>query len=93
MATRKLFSKSVPRIELDHRARDARNMLVRMHRLLVPREWVSGFWLGPLGRLLGSRAGGNRQTDGRGSGSQNDPRLGCYLGSDWGWSGNRGAFC
>jgi hypothetical protein len=82
MARRKLL-KSVPRAELDHRARDARNRLVQMELLLVPRGAVAGYWLGPLVRLLGSRAGGNRRSDSQGRGSQTDPRLGCSLGSEW----------
>jgi len=70
--------KSVPRVELDQRARDARVRLVQIERLIVPRASVAGFWLSPLGRLLGSRAGGNRRGGGQGSGSQGDPRLGCF---------------
>jgi hypothetical protein len=31
-----LWSKSVPRVELDHRAREARDRLVRIEWLLVP---------------------------------------------------------
>ena len=37
MARIKPCSNSVPRVELDHRARDARLRLVRIERLLVPR--------------------------------------------------------
>ena len=57
--------KKVPRVELDQRARDARVRLVQIERLIVPRASVAGFWLSPLGRLLGSRAGGNRRGGGR----------------------------
>ena len=37
MARVNLRNNSVPRVELDHRARDARLRLVRVERLLVPR--------------------------------------------------------
>ena len=37
MARIKPCSNSVPRVELDHRARDARLRLVRIEQLLVPR--------------------------------------------------------
>jgi len=78
MARRKPLHNSVPRVELDHRARDARNRLVQMERLLVPRVVASGSWLSPLVRLVGSRSGGSRQSDARERGSQTDPRLGGY---------------
>ena len=55
------WSKSAPRVELDHRARDARVRLVQTERLLVPRGPVASFWLSPFVRLLGSRAGGKRR--------------------------------
>jgi hypothetical protein len=86
MARPKLLSNSVPRVELDHRARDARNRLVQIERLLVPRASVAGFWLSPLVRLLGSRTGGSRRRDDRGSGSQGDPRLGCMSQIDSVWA-------
>ena len=77
MARRKLWSNSVSRVELDHRARDARIRLFRIERLFLPRAAVAGFWLSPLSRLLGSRAGGKGRRGGRGSGSRSDSRLGC----------------
>jgi hypothetical protein len=77
MSRPNLWSKSVPRVELDHRARDARVRLVWVERLLVPRAPVASFWLSPFVRLLGSRTGGNRRNGGRGGGSQGNPRLGC----------------
>ena len=76
MARRKLWSNSVPRVELDHRARDARIRLFRIERLFLPRAPMAGFWLRPLIRLLGSRAGGNGRRSGQGGGSQNDSRPG-----------------
>ena len=93
MARRKLWSNSVSRVELDHRARDARVRLVRIERLLVPRAPVAGFWLSPLIRLLGSRAGGNGRRGGRGSGSQSDSRLGCMRAIDAAWFNECGAAC
>jgi hypothetical protein len=77
MARPNLWSKSVPRVELDQRARDARVRFVWVERLLLPRVPVASFWLTPFVRLLGSRTGGNRRNGGRGGGSQSNPRLGC----------------
>jgi hypothetical protein len=93
MARRKLWSNSVPRVELDHRARDARVRLVRIERLFVPCAAVAGFWRSPLTRLLGSRAGGNGRRGGRGSRSQSDSRLGCMRETDAAWFGGCGAVC
>jgi hypothetical protein len=78
MARRQLL-KSLPRVELDHRARDARDRLVHMERLLVPRAAVMGSWLSPFIRLLGSRAGSSRGSNARERGSEIDPRLGCSV--------------
>src|SRR5260370_2016183 len=75
MARRKLWSNSVSRVELDQRARDARIRLFRIERLFLPRASVAGFWLSPLIRLLGSRAGGNRRRGGRRSAAHDDYRL------------------
>jgi hypothetical protein len=91
MARRKLWSNSVSRVELDHRARDARVRLIRIERLFLPP--VAGFWLSPLIRLLGSRAGGNGRRGGRGSGSQSDSRLGCICEIDAAWFNECGAAC
>ncbi|MBV8774264.1 MAG: hypothetical protein JO166_18300 [Deltaproteobacteria bacterium] len=87
MAKGKRFVKSVPRAELDHRARDARNRVAQMERLLVPRAIMLGSWLSPFIRLLGSRAGGRGRSHARERGSQTDPRLGfiqtAVLLGDW----------
>jgi hypothetical protein len=40
-----LWNKSVPRVELDQRARDARLRLERIERLLVLRAAVTNSWL------------------------------------------------
>lgn len=40
-----LWNKSMPRVELDQRARDARLRLERIERLLVPRAAVTEPWL------------------------------------------------
>ena len=93
MARINLWNKSVPRVELDHRARDTRLQLVRVERLVVPRASMAGSWLSPFVRLLGSRTGGNRRSSGRGSGSQSDPRLGCMPEIEWDWFEERGEFC
>ena len=86
MARINVWKKSVPRVELDQRARDARVRLVQIERLIVPRASVAGFWLSPLGRLLGFRAGGNRRGGGQGRGPQSDPRLGCFPESGCLWT-------
>jgi hypothetical protein len=41
-----LWNKSVPRVELDQRAHDARLRLGRIERLLVPRAAVTASWPG-----------------------------------------------
>jgi hypothetical protein len=93
MARGKLSPKSVPRVELDLRARDARNRAAQMERLLVPRAMMLGSWLSPFVRLLGSRAGGSSRSNARERGSKTDPRLGYSLCSDWVWSGSRCSLC
>ena len=93
MARRELLRKSVPRVELDLRARDARNRVTQMERLLVPRAMILGSWLSPLVRLLGTRTGGSRRGGARERGSQTDPRLGCSPESGWDLSKNCCASC
>lgn len=39
------WNRSVPRVELDHRAREARLRLERLERLLVQRAAATGSWL------------------------------------------------
>ena len=39
-----LWNKTMPRVELDQRARDARLRLERMERMLVPRAAVAASW-------------------------------------------------
>jgi hypothetical protein len=92
MARPNLLSNSVPRAELDHRARDARLRLVRIERLLVPRTAMPDLRLSPLIRFLGARAGGNGRRGGRASGSQRDSRLGCMRETGSAWFGGCGAF-
>jgi hypothetical protein len=93
MARTNFWNKSVPRVELDDRARDARLRLTRIEQLLVPRGSVAGFWLSPFVRLLGSRTGGTRRNGGRGSGSQGNPRLGCMPETDLVWCEECSEFC
>ena len=69
MARPNLCSKNVPRVELDHRARDARIRLVRIERQLLPRIAARGLWLGPLARLLGLRVDGDGRRGDRTTGS------------------------
>jgi hypothetical protein len=79
------WSKSAPRVELDHRVRDARVRLVQTERLLVPRGPVASFWLSPFVRLLGSRAGGKRRNGSGRDGSQSNPRLDCMSDIETRW--------
>jgi hypothetical protein len=79
MARPDFWSKSVPKVELDQRARDARVQLVQIERLLVPPGPVPRFRLAPFVRLLGSRAGGKRRNGSRGDGSQKQPAPRLYV--------------
>ena len=45
MPKENLWNRSVPRVELDHRAREARLRLERLERLLAPRTAATGAWL------------------------------------------------
>ena len=45
MLRNNLWNKSVPRVELDQRARDARLRLEQLERLLMPRAAVARSWL------------------------------------------------
>src|SRR6266852_7529384 len=76
MARRKLSSNSVSRVELDHRARDARIRLFRIERLFLPRA-AAGSWLGSVVRLLGFRAYGNGRQGNRTRGSLSNRQRGC----------------
>ena len=78
MARPNLCSNSVPRVELDHRARDARLRLVRIERLLVPRTAGKGF---RLLRLFGWRLY-REPRSGRTQGSMSRPRGGSIPGID-----------
>ena len=86
MARQTQFSRSLPRAELEHRAREARSRLIEIERLLVPRASPRAFSLSPLVRLLGSRAGGDRRNDNRQPGPWVDdrpmPQLFARLGVD-----------
>jgi hypothetical protein len=93
MARPNLWSNSVPRVELDHRARDARARLVRIERLFVPCAAVAGFWLRRLVRLLGFRIFGNGGRGDRTAGSLSNPRSGCMPETDSVWIEGCGAFC
>jgi hypothetical protein len=72
-----LWNKSVSRVELDQRARDARLRLERIERLLVLRAAVSDTWLGRVLWLFSFRSSGEgsrtRQT--RGTLSNQRPHL------------------
>jgi hypothetical protein len=82
MARRKPWSNNVSRVELDHRARDARVRLVRLERLLVQRTAAAGSWLSPVVRLLGFRVYGNGRKEDQITGSLSKPRGGSMLETD-----------
>lgn len=48
--------RSVPRVEVDHRAREARLRLERLEQLLVPRAAATGAWLRRALSLFGARS-------------------------------------
>jgi hypothetical protein len=48
-----LCNKSVPRVEIDWRAREARLRLEQIERLLMPRAAVTDAWVGRVFCLLG----------------------------------------
>jgi len=83
MARPNLCSNSVPRVELDHRARDARLRLVRIERLLVPRAAGNRF---RLLRLFAWRVYREPRSD-RTQGSMSRPRGGFYPGNRLGMRG------
>jgi hypothetical protein len=56
MPNENLWNRSLPRVELDHRAREARLRLERLERLLVPRAAATGAWLRRALCLFGARS-------------------------------------
>ncbi len=59
-----VWNKSVPRVELDQRARDARLQLERMEKLLVPRVVVTAPWFRRVLCILGfGELGAGSRTD------------------------------
>ena len=76
MARPNLWNKNRPRVELDHRARDARLKLVRIERLLVPCVAVPRGLLNPLLRLAGLRLYGNGRRGDRTAESLSDGQKG-----------------
>jgi hypothetical protein len=94
MARPNLWSRSVPRVELDHRARDARVRLVRIERLFLPRAAAVGSWLSPVVRLLGFRIYGDGRKGGQTTVSLSKPRGGRMPETDSaGFDGCRAACC
>ena len=80
MLNRHLWTKNVPRVEHDHRARDTRLRLEHLERLLVKRDAAGGFrYFGRLLLLLGDVAGSGRGRDRR-TGSPKD-RWPCHIGT------------
>jgi len=67
MPTANLWNRSVPRVELDQRAREARLRLEQLERL-VPRTFATGSWLRRIlclvgGRLFGKDGQSNRRPE------------------------------
>ena len=60
-----VWNKSVPRVELDQRARDARRRLERTEQLLVPRVAVTAPWFRRMLCLFGFGEPGYRSRTGR----------------------------
>jgi hypothetical protein len=88
MARPNLCSNSVPKVELDHRARDPRLRLVRIEQLLVSRAAGKGF---RLLRLFGWGLYRQPKRD-RTSGSLSKPRSGCMPEIDSARFGGCGVF-
>jgi hypothetical protein len=62
MPNANIWNRSVPRVELDQRAREARLRLERLERLLVPRLAATGSWLRRALSLCARSDGKGRQT-------------------------------
>ena len=77
MLRAKLWNTSVPRVEIDYRARDARLRLERIERLLVLRAAVTDTWLRRVLWLFsfGRSGEGSRACRIRGTLSNQRPRL------------------
>jgi hypothetical protein len=73
MLKRDLWSKSVPRVELDQRSRDARLRLEQLERLLVLRA-VDGSWLRRAVCLFGLGISGKARRGARTRGSLSNRR-------------------
>ena len=69
-----LWNKSVPRVEYDHRARDARLQFEQLERLLVTRDAATGSRTIRLFRLLVFSVSGTARRGGRSTGSPSDRR-------------------
>ena len=81
MARTILWGRSVPRFELDHRAREARLQLLRIESLAVHRPTFTHSWLRQFAQLFGFRAA--RRGDRR-SGSLAGPLIGPMRIADYG---------
>jgi len=91
MARTNPWSKTVPRVELDHRARNVRLKLIGIERLVVPRAAVPGFWLSRLVRLLGFWIYTRRRRGDRSGPSLRNGRDGCLPEIDPVWFEGCGA--
>ena len=67
------LNKNVPRVEYDHRAREARRRFERLEQRLVNRDAVVAFRMFRLLRLLGASVAGGRKGDDS-TGSPGDQR-------------------
>jgi hypothetical protein len=88
-----LWNKSVPRVEIDQRARDARLRLHRMERLLVPRAAVTSSWFKRVLWLYGFGKNGGRVQGRRIRGPLSNRRPSPITRAHPGWVEACGSFC
>src|SRR5690242_17511471 len=74
MPKENLWNKSVPRVEYDHRARDARRRFEQIERLLVNRDAAMLSRYFRVLRLLGVNIAGSARRRGQRTGSPSDRR-------------------
>jgi hypothetical protein len=88
-----LWNKSVPRVELDQRARDARLRFERIERLLVPRAAVTASWLGRIFCLFSFAGYGAGPRGRRIGGPLSNRRPSCMPQTHQAWSEVTDSFC
>jgi hypothetical protein len=88
-----LWNKSVPRVEMDQRVRDARLRLHRMERLLVPQAAVTSSWFKRVLWLFGFGKNGGRVQGRRIRGPLSNRRFSPITRVPQGWAEAHGSFC